>query len=148
MNVIGFDSNRTDQPHRGNFRWSDLETLLRESDVISLHCPLLPETRAIINKRTLDIMKNTTILINTSRGPLLAEGDVANALNSGRIAGAAIDVISEEPPRHENPLLTAKNCLVTPHISWATKEARARLMDLAVNNVHAFLEGNPINTVA
>lgn len=148
MNVIGFDTNQSDQAHRVNFTWSKLEALLKESDVVSLHCPLVPENRGIINKFALNLMKKTAFLINTSRGLLLVEEDVADALNGARIAGAAIDVVSEEPPKHENPLLTAKNCIVTPHISWATKEARERLMKLAVDNLRTFMDSKPINNVA
>jgi glycerate dehydrogenase len=147
MNVLGYDANPTDQSGRAGFRWAEFDELMRESDVVSLHCPLFPETRCIINRDALKLMKKTAFLINTARGPLIDEQDLADALNRGAIAGAALDVLSEEPPRADNPLLSANNCLITPHISWATKEARARLMDIAADNLRAFIAGKPINTV-
>jgi glycerate dehydrogenase len=124
-----------------------LEAVIRPSDVISLHCPLTPETREIINAETIGWMKPGALLINTSRGPLVNEADLAAALNSGRIAGAALDVLSVEPPRPDNPLLTAKNCLVTPHQAWGARGARARLLDTAVANLRSFLAGRPANVV-
>ncbi|MGE4455213.1 MAG: D-2-hydroxyacid dehydrogenase, partial [Sphaerochaeta sp.] len=124
-----------------------LDTLLGESDVISLHCPLFPETKGMINKQSIAKMKDGVILINNSRGPLIVEQDLADALNSGKIAAAGVDVVSSEPIREDNPLLTAKNCLITPHISWAPKESRQRLMDIALANVRAFLTGEPENVV-
>jgi glycerate dehydrogenase len=124
-----------------------LDELLQQSDVISLHVPLSAETREMINARTLALMKPTAILINTSRGPLIHEGDLAEALNSGRISGAGLDVLSTEPPPAENPLLGARNCLITPHIAWATTEARNRLMSAVIENVGAFLNGHPQNVV-
>ena len=147
MKVTGFDSIHSDQSGRKDFRWAELDELLSSSDVVSLHCPLFPETRGIINRDSLKRMKSSAFLINTSRGPLIMEEDLADALNNGTIAGAGLDVLSTEPPLAENPLLTAKNCYITPHISWATKEARARLMDIAVNNLEAFLAGRPVNIV-
>jgi len=125
-----------------------VEELLRESDVVSLHSPLLAETRGIVNARSLGWMKSTAFLINTSRGPLVVDQDLADALNAGGIAGAGLDVLSVEPPLESNPLLAARNCLVTPHIAWATREARSRLMDLAVENVAAYLAGAPRNVIA
>jgi glycerate dehydrogenase len=124
-----------------------LERLLSESDVVSLHVPLSEETRAMIDAQTLALMKPTAILINTSRGPLIEEADLAAALNSGRIAGAALDVLSMEPPPPDNPLITARNCLITPHMAWATTEARNRLMGTVTENVEAFLSGHPRNVV-
>jgi glycerate dehydrogenase len=124
-----------------------LEDLLRQSDVISLHMPLFPATREMINARTLALMKRTAILINTSRGPLIHEGDLAEALNAGRIGGAALDVLSIEPPLPNNPLLDARNCLITPHMAWATAEARRRLMSTVFENVAAFLNGAPQNVI-
>lgn len=147
MRVIAFDAVETNPPAYPGFRWAGLEELLSESDAISLHCPLFPETEGLINAQRLRLMKPTAFLINNSRGPLIVDQDLADALNAGRLAGAAVDVLSVEPPAGSNPLLTAKNCLVTPHMSWATKEARSRLMDLAVDNVKAFLAGKPQNVV-
>ncbi len=147
MNIIGFDSFKTDQSNRKNFKWAELDELLAESDFVSLHCPLFPSTKGIINKDSLKKMKKSAFLINTSRGPLIVDEDLAAALNNGVIAGAGLDVLSVEPPKADNPLFSAKNCLITPHISWATKEARARLMDIAVDNLKAFLAGKPENVV-
>jgi glycerate dehydrogenase len=125
----------------------DLETLFRQSDVVSLHCPLTPQTKDLINAERIGWMKSTAFLINTGRGPLIDEVALTNALNSGRIAGAALDVLAVEPPKAENPLFKAKNCIITPHIAWATHAARARLMDIAVDNVKAFIDGTPKNLV-
>jgi len=125
----------------------DLDYLFSESDVVSLHCPLTPETKHLVDTSRLARMKSTAFLVNTSRGPLVDEAALADALNSGRIAGATMDVLSAEPPSADNPLLTAKNCLITPHIAWATRAARARLMKAGVDNVRAFLEGKPQNVV-
>ena len=147
MRVAAHDTVQQNAPEWPGFRWLELEDLLRESDVVSLHSPLFPETRGMIGRRTLELMKPTAILINTSRGPLVADQDLAEALNRGTLAGAGLDVLSIEPPHDANPLLKARNCLVTPHIAWATKEARNRLMDLAVENLAAFLAGKPQNVV-
>jgi glycerate dehydrogenase len=125
----------------------DLPTLFRESDVLTLHCPATPETRQIINAEHLKLMKPTSYVINTGRGVLIDEPALAEALNHGQIAGAGLDVLSAEPPPTTNPLLTAKNCLITPHVAWATKEARQRLMDKVVANVEAFLAGKPTHDV-
>ncbi|HUX15395.1 MAG TPA: NAD(P)-dependent oxidoreductase, partial [Phycisphaerae bacterium] len=125
----------------------DLATLLRRSDVVSLHCPLTPETEGLVNAGRLALMKPTALLINTSRGPVVNERDLADALNTGRIAGAGLDVLSTEPPKADNPLLAAKNCFITPHIAWATRAARERLMKTVVANVRAFLAGRPQNVV-
>ena len=147
MRVLGYDSFQSDQSQRPYFHWTGLDELLRESDVVSLHCPLFPETRGIMNRTNLSKMKTTAFLLNTSRGPLVVEEDLAAALYSGAIAGAGLDVLAEEPPQADNPLLTARNCLITPHISWATKEARQRLMGMAVANLEQFLAGKPVNVV-
>ncbi|MGM9587002.1 MAG: D-2-hydroxyacid dehydrogenase [Candidatus Limivicinus sp.] len=125
----------------------DLDTLLRTSDVIALHCPLFPETEGIINKANIAKMKDGVIIINNSRGQLVVEQDLADALNSGKVYAAGLDVVSTEPIREDNPLLKAKNCLITPHISWAPKESRQRIMDMSYNNLKAFAEGRPINVV-
>ena len=125
----------------------DLDTLLRTSDVIALHCPLFPETEGIINKANIEKMKDGVIIINNSRGQLVVEQDLADALNSGKVCAAGLDVVSTEPIREDNPLLKAKNCLITPHISWAPKESRQRIMDMSYNNLKAFVEGRPINVV-
>ena len=125
----------------------DLESLLAQSDVIALHCPLFPETEGIINKDTIAKMKDGVILINNSRGPLIVEQDLADALDSGKVAAAAVDVVSTEPIKGDNPLLTAKNCIITPHISWAPKESRERIMMYAAENLQAFLDGAPVNVV-
>lgn len=124
------------------------EELFRKSDVLSLHCPLTPENRGLVRKEKLALMKAGAILVNMSRGPLVNEEDLAWALNNDKLYAAAVDVLSKEPPRPDNPLLTAKNCYITPHIAWATREARARLIAQAVDNVRAFAEGHPINRIA
>lgn len=126
----------------------ELEELFKTSDVVSLHCPLTTNTKEMVNAARLKTMKPTAILINTGRGPLVNEQDLADALNSGIIAGAGIDVLSLEPPTSDNPLLSARNCFITPHIAWATKEARIRLMNIAVSNLKGFIEGKIINNVA
>jgi len=128
-------------------RFVDMDTLFRDSDVVSLHCPLTPQTAKLVNPQRLALMKPTAFLLNTSRGPLVDEAALAEALNAGCLAGAAVDVLSVEPPPATNPLLTARNCLVTPHMAWGTRAARARLMDIAVENVRAFLQGAPRNVV-
>jgi len=127
--------------------YSDLDNLIRTSDIISLHCPLTPQTKGMINKETLAQMKKTAYLINTSRGPLIVENDLADALNEGRIAGAAMDVLEKEPPEKSCPLLTAKNCYITPHFAWATLASRERLMSIAVENIKSYLAGKPQNIV-
>lgn len=124
-----------------------MDELLTQSDVLSLHCPLTPETHQLINRQTLQKMKPTAILINTGRGPLVNDQDVAAALSEHRLRAYCADVLSEEPPRTDNPLLKCENAFITPHIAWATKEARTRLIDVAISNVIAFIEGNPMNVV-
>ena len=125
-----------------------IDELLRQSDVVSLHCPLTDETRALINVRTLALMKPTAFLINTARGPLIDEPALAAALHENRIAGAGLDVLSAEPPAADNPLLTAPRCLITPHQSWASRAARARLIGIAAGNIRAFLSGKPVNVAS
>jgi glycerate dehydrogenase len=145
MNVLAHSPSATQVPPFA--RLVDPETLLRQSDVVSLHCPLTGQTRKFLDARRLAWMKPAALLLNTSRGPLVDEQALADALNSGRLAGAAVDVLSDEPPPLDHPLLRAKNCLVTPHLAWATRAARARLLKIAVENVRAFLEGRPQNVV-
>jgi glycerate dehydrogenase len=123
------------------------DDVFRRADVVTLHCPLTDETRGLINAARLATMKPSSFLINTGRGPLVVEQDLADALNTGRLAGAGLDVLSVEPPKGDNPLFTAKNCLITPHIAWATRSARARLMAAVVENLRAFLAGTPRNVV-
>nr|WP_321401772.1 D-2-hydroxyacid dehydrogenase [uncultured Desulfobacter sp.] len=127
--------------------YSDLDNLIKSSDIISLHCPLTPQTKGMINKDSLAQMKKTSYLINTSRGPLIVESDLADALNQGIIAGAAMDVLDVEPPDTSCPLLTADNCYITPHIAWATLASRERLMGIAVENIKKYLAGTPQNVV-
>ena len=128
-------------------RKMELDELFRECDIISLHCPLTDSTREMVNAERLRLMKPTAILINTGRGPLINEQDLADALNSGKIYAAGVDVLSTEPPRADNPLLTAKNCYITPHIAWASTEARERLMNIAISNLQAYISGTPENVV-
>ena len=147
MQVVAYSRTvKTDFAH-SRFSWVGLDELFAVSDVVSLHCPLFPETKEIINKANLSKMKPTAFLLNTARGGLVAEQDLADALNHGIIAGAGLDVLTEEPANPNNPLLTAKNCVITPHIAWATGEARVRLMKIAVSNVAHFLAGKPVNVV-
>lgn len=147
MNIIATSRTQRDQAHRKNFRWATVPELLKESDIVSIHCPLFPKTEGLINTKNLQLMKKSSFLINTSRGPIIIEKDLADALNNNLIAGAAVDVLSSEPPSMDNPLFKAKNCIITPHIAWATKEARSRLMNVAIENLSSFLKGNPVNIV-
>lgn len=146
MNILAYDSFQSDSG-REIGTYVDLDTLLAQSDVIALHCPLFPETQGIINKETIAKMKDGVILLNNSRGPLIVEQDLADALNSGKVYAAGLDVVSTEPIRGDNPLLQAKNCIITPHISWAPKESRQRIMDCAVSNLQAYQNGAPVNVV-
>ena len=147
MKILAYDEIRNPEYETENLRYTSLEILLAESDVISLHCPLFPSTREIINEKTISQMKDGVFLINTSRGPLINEADLRKALDEGKVAGAAVDVVSVEPIREDNPLLGAPNMIITPHIAWAPKESRQRLMDMAVDNLRAFLNGQPQNVV-
>ena len=148
MHIIAYSRTQSDQSHRDNFKWGTMPELLTQADVVSIHCPLFPETEGLINKKSLALMKPSAFLLNTSRGPIIVENDLAEALNNDVIAGAGIDVLSVEPPTKNNPLFKAKNCLITPHIAWATKEARSRLMNVSVTNVSSFLKGKPENVVS
>ena len=146
MEVYAYTSKSSFQlPHE--IKKMELDELFSECDVISLHCPLTPDTREIVNASRLSLMKSTAILINTGRGPLVNEQDLADALNEGRIYAAGIDVLNQEPHHADNPLLTARNCYITPHIAWASTAARERLMQIAVENVKAYIEGKTMNVV-
>ncbi|MDR3338056.1 MAG: D-2-hydroxyacid dehydrogenase [Treponema sp.] len=147
MRIIAFDEIENDTG-KAIAEYVSLDTLFTKSDVIALHCPLFPSTQGIINKTTIAQMKDGVIIINNSRGPLIVEKDLADALNSGKVFAAGIDVVSEEPIKGDNPLLGAKNCFITPHISWAPKESRQRLMDIALDNLKAFINNNPQNVVS
>ena len=144
MKVLAYDEHVIEEA-KGLGEYVSLDELLSQSDVISLHCPLFPSTAGIINKDNIAKMKDGAIIINTSRGPLIVEQDLADALNAGKVYAAAVDVVSTEPIKADNPLLKAKNCIITPHIAWAPKESRKRLMDIAVDNLKAFLDGKPVN---
>lgn len=146
MKVIAYS--RTQHPNgREQAEYVDLDTLYAQSDFISLHCPLFPENAKMINADSIAKMKDGAVLINTARGGLLEEQAVADALVSGKLAGAAVDVVSEEPMKETNPLLTAPNCIITPHIAWAPKESRQRLLDCVVENIRCYLNGTPQNVV-
>lgn len=147
MKILAYDSFKNPDFESETCKYAELDELLANSDVISLHCPLFPETEGIINKDTIAKMKDGVMIINTSRGPLIVEEDLRDALNSGKVAGAAVDVVSTEPIKMDNPLLQAKNMIITPHIAWAPKESRQRLMDIAVENLKAYAAGAPINVV-
>lgn len=147
LNVLAFDSYQNPALLSDTCRYVSLDELLANSDIISLHCPLSDSTKEIINKNTISKMKNGVMIINTSRGPLVDEQDLCDSLNSGKVAGAAVDVVSAEPIAATNPLLKAKNCIITPHIAWAPKESRTRLMNIAVENLAAYTAGKPVNIV-
>lgn len=142
MRVLAYSRTR-----RGGTNYVDLSTLLAQSDVVSLHCPLFPETRHIINADTLIKMKDGAILLNTARGPLIDEAAVADALRSGKLRGAAMDVVDSEPIPSDSPLLSAPNCVITPHMAWAPIEARQRILDITAENIRVFLAGKPMNVV-
>lgn len=147
MKVLAYDSFRKPELESETCHYADLDTLLAESDVISLHCPLFPSTEGIINKDSIAKMKDGVMIINDSRGPLIVEQDLRDALDSGKVAGAALDVVSTEPIQMDNPLIGAKNVILTPHIAWAPKESRQRLMDIAVDNLKAYVDGAVQNVV-
>lgn len=142
MRVLAYSRNRRDEAN-----YVDLHTLLAQSDVVSLHCPLFPETKHIINADALTLMKDGAILLNTARGPLIDEAAVADALRSGKLRGAAMDVVDNEPIPADSPLLSAPNCIITPHMAWAPIEARQRILDITAENIRGFLEGRPTNVV-
>ena len=146
MNILANDAVQNESGRKIG-TYVELDELFKKSDVIALHCPLLPSTKGIINKDTISQMKDGVIILNNSRGPLVVEQDLADALNNGKVYAAGLDVVSSEPIKGDNPLLKAKNCIITPHISWAPKESRKRLMDIAVNNLAKFVEGTPVNVV-
>ena len=146
MNVIAYDICPNDSG-REIAEYVDLETLYERSDVIALHCNLTPENTGMINKDSIARMKDGVIIINNARGQLINEQDLADALNSGKVAAAGLDVVSTEPIQQDNPLLKARNCIITPHISWAAKASRQRIMDTTVSNIKAFMDGNPVNVV-
>jgi glycerate dehydrogenase len=147
MKVLAQDQVQTAPPAYQPFAWANLDTLFREADIITLHCPLTPQTTGMINRQRLQQVKPVAFLINASRGGLLVEEDLADALNTGRLAGAAVDVAVHEPIPPESPLLRARNCLITPHIAWATNEARRRLLEATIANIKSFLSGRPTNVV-
>lgn len=147
MNVIAVSGHETDQSARKNFSWVTMEELKKQADIISFHCPLTKNTTSLCDKEFLDGCKDGVIIINTSRGPVVDEKALADALNSGKVRGAGVDVLSVEPAKEDNPLLTAKNCYITPHIAWAGFETRERLMGILEANVKAYLNGKPQNVV-
>lgn len=147
MNVIAYSPNTRSYIGYGKVDFVSLDEVIANSDIISLHCPLTDSTNGLVNKDFLSRMKKTAILINTSRGPVINETDLKAALDDGTIAAAGVDVLSVEPAKEDNPLLTCKNCIITPHIAWASFEARSRLMSIFRSNVEAFVAGKPINVV-
>lgn len=147
MKVLAYDTMKNPDLVCDTCRYVELEELFAESDVITLHCPLFPRTEGIINQKNIAKMKDGVIILNNSRGPLIVEGDLRGALDSGKVYAAGLDVVSTEPIKSNNPLLGAKNCFITPHISWAPRESRQRLMDTAVSNLAAYIKGTPQNVV-
>lgn len=147
MSVLAYDQAKNKELENETMKYVELDTLLAKSDVISLHLPLFPNTEGIINKDTIARMKQGVMIINTSRGPLVVEEELKEALNSGQVSGYAADVVSTEPIKMDNPLLAAKNTILTPHIAWAPKESRARLLKIAIDNLKAFQAGRPTNIV-
>lgn len=147
MNILCYVPSKKPQPDFKNFRFVTLKELAENSDIVSLHCPLTPETTDIINEELISIMKPGAVVINTSRGPTIDENALAEALRSGRIAGAGVDVLSTEPPKADNPLLSCPNCFITPHIAWAGYETRERLVGVVYDNLRSYLSGNPVNVV-
>jgi glycerate dehydrogenase len=146
MNVIAYNAFRSEEGKKVA-KYVDLDTLYASSDVIFLHCPLFADNEKMINKYSIAKMKNGVIIINNSRGGLVNEQDLADALNTGKVYAAGLDVVSTEPIKEDNPLLQARNCIITPHISWAAQAARQRIMDITVDNIRAFISGSPVNVV-
>jgi len=146
MEVIAYDKAQNEDGAK-IASYVSLDELYEQADVISLHCPLFPDTEAMINRQSIAKMKDGVIIINSSRGALIVEQDLADALNAGKVYAAGLDVVSVEPILPNNPLLKAKNCIITPHIAWAPSECRQRIMDISVDNLRAFLDGNPVNVV-
>lgn len=147
MEILAYTSKETDKLPSYIRKAESMQSLFRKADVLSLHCPLTPDTHHIINAESLAWMKSSAIIINTGRGPLIDEKALADALNAGRLYAAGLDVLTEEPPKKDSPLLTAKNCHITPHIAWASLAARQRLMQIAIDNINCFLRGEPRNVV-
>ncbi|MFA9376494.1 MAG: D-2-hydroxyacid dehydrogenase [Lachnotalea sp.] len=147
MKVLAYDTYKNPTIETETCHYTELDEIFEKSDVISLHCPLFPETESLVNKDSIAKMKDGVIILNNSRGPLIVEEDLKDALNSGKVYAAGLDVVSTEPIKGDNPLLQAKNCIITPHISWAPKESRNRLMNIAIENLKAFIDGAPINVV-
>lgn len=148
MNIMAFSGHETDQSHRRSFEWAkSIDEIAESCDIISFHCPLNANTENLVNKDFLNKCKPSAFIINTSRGPVVDEQALADALNSGKIAGAGLDVLAVEPPKSDNPLLSAKNCLITPHIAWAAFETRQRLVNIFEGNIEAFINGSPKNVV-
>lgn len=147
MKVIAYSPSKRTYETKGDFRWGTVDDIAKEADIVTMHCPLTSETENMINSSFIAKMKPTAFFINTARGQLVDEIALASALNSGKITGAGLDVLATEPPSADNPLLTAKNCYITPHIAWAGYETRARLLQIFESNIKAFIEGNPQNIV-
>ncbi|MEP3836364.1 MAG: D-2-hydroxyacid dehydrogenase [Algibacter sp.] len=147
LNIVAYNRSKKAALETETCRYVSFDKLLKSADIISLHCPETDATKGIINKLNIDKMKDGVMIINTSRGGLIVEDHLKDALNSGKVYGAAVDVVSTEPIKADNPLLNAKNCIITPHIAWASKASRSRLMQTTVGNLKAYLEGNPVNVV-
>lgn len=147
MEVLACDSFQDPGLENEHCRYAELEEVLEKSDVIALHCPLFPETEGLINRESIRRMKDGVIILNNSRGPLIVEKDLAEALVCGKVAAAGLDVVSSEPIKADNPLLKAPNCIITPHISWAPREARERLLHIAAENLQSYMDGKPVNVV-
>lgn len=147
MNILCYVPREKPLPNYKNFRFVSIDELAQKSDIVSLHCPLTSETTGLINEKFISKMKKNAIVINTSRGPVVDEQALANAINSGQIFGAGVDVLSTEPPKKDNPLLKCERCFITPHVAWAGYETRVRLLGVVLNNLKTFLDGNPVNVV-